>query len=82
MQENGLVDEIFKKKLTSPHEYLTHTNFQEPLNLTKDFWSTLKQKTPPDEEINCTQENIFKKFDIKNGQELTVIFKKGCFSIS
>ena len=28
-------------------------SFQEPLNLTKEgFWSTLKQETPPDEEIN------------------------------
>ena len=48
-----------------------HNNFQEPLNLSpEDFWSTLKQTTPPDEEINRTQE-IIKKFNVKNGQELT-----------
>ena len=35
MQENGLEDELFKKKLAYHYEYLTHSNFQEPLNLTK-----------------------------------------------
>ena len=59
MQKNGLNDELFKKKLAYPYEYLTHSIFQEPLNLTKeDFWSTLKQTTPPDEEINRTYEII------------------------
>ena len=59
MDENGLDDELFKKKLAHLYEYFTHSNFQEPLNLTKeDFWSTLKQTTPPDEEINRTQEII------------------------
>ena len=37
--------------------------------------STLKQTTPPDEEINRTQE-IIKKFNVKNGQELTMISLK------
>ena len=56
MGENGYTDELFKKKLAYPFEYLSHNNFQEPLNLTKeDFWSTLKQTTPPDEKINRTQ---------------------------
>ena len=33
-------------------------NFHQSLNLTKeDFWSTLKQPYPSDEEINRTQEN-------------------------
>ena len=76
MDENGLDDELFKKKLVYPYEYFTLDNIQEPLNLTKeDFWSTLKQTTPPDEEINRTQE-IIKKFEVKNGQELTMIYLK------
>ena len=59
-----------------PYECLTLNNFHQPLNLTKeDFWSTLKQETPPDEEINRTQE-IIKKYDLKNGQELTMLYLK------
>ena len=49
------------------------SNFQGPINLTKaDYWSTLKQETPPDEEINRTLE-IIRKFIIKNGQEINLI---------
>ena len=59
-----------------PYEYLSHNNFQEPLNLTKeDLWSTLKQTTPPDEEINRKQE-ISKTYDLKYGQELTILYLK------
>ena len=76
MDSNNFGDELFKKKLAYPYEYLTHSNFNEPLNLTKEvFWSTLKQTTPPDEEINRTQE-IIEKYDIKNGQELTMLYLK------
>ena len=76
MTLEGMSDELFKKKLAYPHEYFTHNNFQEPLNLSpEDFWSTLKQTTPPDEEINRTQE-ITKKFNVKNGQELTELYLK------
>ena len=76
MTLEGMSDELFKKKLAYPYEYLTHNNFQEPLNLSpEDFWSTLKQTTPPDEEINRTQE-IIKKFNVKNGQELTELYLK------
>ena len=64
MDENGFTDELFKKKLAYPYEYLRQSdsvnlgNFQEPLNLTKeDFWSTLKQTTPPDEEIDPNTRN-------------------------
>ena len=79
MDENGFDDELFKKKLAYPYEYFNLGNFQEPLNLTKeDFWSTLKQTTPPDDEINRTQE-IVKKFNVKNGQELTMIYLKWMF---
>ena len=74
--ENEFMEELFKKKLAYSYEFLKLGNFQEPLNLTKeDFWSTLKQTTPPDEEINRTQETI-KKFNVKNGQELTMLYLK------
>ena len=76
MTLEGMSDELFKKKLAYPYEYFTHNNFQEPLNLSpEDFWSTLKQTTPPDEEINRTQESI-KKFNVKIGQELTELYLK------
>ena len=76
MESNNFEDALFKKKLAHPYDYLNFTNFQEPLNLTKeDFWSTLKQTTPPAEEITRTQE-IIEKFNIKNGQELTTFYLK------
>ena len=76
MDENGLDDELFKKKLAYPYEYLNLSNIQEPLNLSpEDFWSILKQTTPSLEEINRTQE-IIKKYDLKNGQELTELYLK------
>ena len=76
MNENGLDDELFKKKMAYPYEYLNLSNIQEPLNLSpEDFWSTLKQTTPSLEEINRTQE-IIKKYDLKNGQELTMLYLK------
>ena len=84
MDENGLDDELFKKKLAYPYEYFTLDNIQEPhdsyrsfaLDLTKeDFWSTLKQTTPPDDEINRTQE-INEKYDLKNGREITELYLK------
>ena len=76
MDFNNFEDELSKKKFAYPYKYLSHSNFQEPLNLTKeDFWSTLKQTTPPDEEINRTQE-IVHKYDKKNGHELTMLYLK------
>ena len=57
-----------------PYKYFYLDNFQEPLNLTKeDFWSKLKQDTPPDDEIKCTQE-IIRKFNLKTGIDLTMFF--------
>ena len=58
------------------YEYFNPNNIWEPLDLTKeDFWSTLKQTTPSLEETNRTQE-IIKKYILKNGQELTMIYLK------
>ena len=73
---NIFEDELFKKKLAYAYEVFNLSNFQEPSNLTKeDFWSTLKQATPPDEEINRTQE-VIKNYGIKNGQVITMLFLK------
>ena len=62
-----------------PHEYFTQSafsnldNFQEPLSLTKEnCWTTLKQETPPNEEINRTH-GINKKFNTMNGEEITMV---------
>ena len=51
IDSNNFEDELSKTKLAYPYEYLNLSNFQEPLNLTKeDFRSTLKQSYPSDEE--------------------------------
>ena len=83
MDENGFTDEIFKKKLAYPYEYFILNNIWEPLDLTKeDFSSTLKQTTPPDEEINRTKE-ITKKVERKERTRINYdILKNGCSTIS
>ena len=76
MDENGFKDKLFKKKLAYPYEYLNLDNFQEPLNLTKeDYWSTLTQSYPSDDDIKRTQELIDKN-KMKNGRELTMLYLK------
>ena len=66
------------KKLAYPYEYFnTIDDYQKPVdNLKKeDFFSKLKNKCPDDEEIERTKE-IIRKFNIKNGEELTEIYLK------
>ena len=76
LDENGFKDKLFKKKLAYPYEYLNLDNFREPLNLTKeDYWSTLTQCYPSDDDIKRTQE-LFDKNKIKNGRELTMLYLK------
>ena len=76
MKLEGMSDDFFKKKLAYPYEYLNLDNFQEPLNLTKeDYWSTLTQSYPSDDDIKRTQELIDKN-KIKNGRELTMLYLK------
>ena len=36
MNSEGLIDDLFKKKLSYPYEKFNLDNFQEPLNLTKE----------------------------------------------
>ena len=76
MKLEGMSDDLFKKKLAYPYEYLNLDNFQEPLNLTKeDYWSTLTQSYPSDDDIQRTKELIDKN-NITTGQELTMLYLK------
>ena len=66
------------KKLAYLYEYFNSIDdCQKPVdNLKKeDFFSKLKNDYPSDEEIERTAE-IIKRFNIKNGEELTEIFLK------
>ena len=66
------------KKLAYPYEFFNCIeDYQKPVNDLKkeDFFSKLKNKCPDDEEIGRTKE-IIKKFNIKNGEELTEIYLK------
>ena len=75
MKLEGMSDDLFKKKLAYPIE-LNLDNFQEPLNLTKeDYWSTLTQFYPSDDDIKRTQE-LIDKDKIKKGREITMVYLK------
>ena len=66
------------KKLAYPYEYFNSIDdYQKPVdNLKKEhFFSKLKNKCPDDEEIERTTD-IIKRFNIKNGEELTQIYLK------
>ena len=64
------------KKLAYPYEYFNSIDdYQKPVNDLTHFFSKLKNKCPADEEIQRTMDNI-KKFNIKNGKELTEIYLK------
>ena len=76
IDENGFTDKLFKKKLAYPFEYFTLSNFQEPLNITKeDFWSTLTQSYPIDDDLKRTHE-LIENYKIKNDQEVTMLYLK------
>ena len=66
------------KKLAYPYEYFNSINdYKKPVhNLeNKGFFSKLKNKCPDDKEIDRTRE-IIRKFNIKNGKELTELYLK------
>ena len=66
------------KKLAYPYEYFNSIDdYQKPVNnITKEnFFSKLKNKCPDDEEFQRTMD-IIKRFNIKNGEELTEIYLK------
>ena len=66
------------KKLDCPYDYFNIIDdYKNPVdNLKKEyFFSELKNKCPDDEEIEITMVNI-KRFNIKNGEELTELYLK------
>ena len=66
------------KKLAYPYEYFNCIDdYQKPVdNLKKeDFFSKLKNKCPDDDERERTMD-IIRRFNIKNGEELTEIYLK------
>ena len=69
---------FLSKKLAYPYEnFNSIDDYQKPVNNLKkeDFFSKLKNKYPDDEEIQRTKD-IIKRFNIKNGEELTEIYLK------
>ena len=80
MQNEGLTDDLFKKKLAYPYEKFNLNNLHEPhsfaLNLTKeDYWSTLTQSYPCEDDIKRTQQ-LIDTFNITTAQELTELYLK------
>ena len=76
MKLEGMSDDLFKKKLAYPYEKFNLDNLHQQLNLTKeDYWSTLTQSYPSDDDIQRTQELIDKN-NITTGQELTMFYLK------
>ena len=70
--------QYLNKKLAYPYEYFNSIDdYKKPVhNLeNKDFFSKLKNKCLDDNEIDRTRE-IIKKFNIKNGKELTQLYLK------
>ena len=70
--------QYLNQKLAYPYEYFNSIDDYKPPvhNLeNKDFFSKLKNKCPDDREIDRTRE-IIKKFNIKNGEELTQLYLK------
>ena len=66
------------KKLAYPYEYFNSIeDYNKPVDIleNKDFFSKLKNKCPDDKEIDRTRE-IIKKFNIKDGKELTELYCK------
>ena len=66
------------KKLAYPYEYFNSIDAHQNRvnNLKKEhFFSKLKSGYPDDEEVQRTMDNI-KKFNIKNGEEITQIYLK------
>ena len=76
MQNEGLTDDLFKKKLAYPYEKFNLNNLHEPLNLTKeDYWSTLTQSYPCEDDIKRTQQ-LIDTYNITTAQELTELYLK------
>ena len=66
------------KKLAYPYEYFNSIgDYQKPADNSnkEDFFSKLKKGYPDDKDIERTKE-IIKKYDVKNGEELTELYLK------
>ena len=71
MQNEGLTDNLFKRKLAYPYENINVNNLHEPLNLTKeDYLSTLTQSCPCEDDIKRPQQ-LIDTYNITTAQELT-----------
>ena len=70
---------VLYKKQAFPYEYSSKNEvYQKIVNSLKkkeDFFSELKNACPDDSEIQQTNQN-FKIFDIKNGEDFTILYKK------
>ena len=76
MKLEGMSDDLLKKKLAYPYEKFNLDNLHQQLNLTKEeYWSTLTQSYPSDDDIKRTQELIDKN-NITTGQEITMLYLK------
>ena len=81
MDSEGLTDSLFKKKLAYPYEKFNLENISidslsQPLYLTKEeYWSTLTQSYPCDDDIKRTQQ-LIDKCNITTPQQLTTSYLK------
>ena len=76
MNSEGLIDDLFKKKLAYAYEKVNLKTFQEPINLTKeDYWSTLTQSYLCDDDIKRIQQ-LIDKYNITTPQQLTMLYLK------
>ena len=81
MDSEGLTDSLFKKKLAYPYEKFNLENISidslsQPLIIPKaDYWSTLTQSYPCDDDIKRTQQ-FFDKCNITTPQQLTMLYLK------
>ena len=76
MDSEVFFDDLCKKKLAYPYEKLNLENMSQSLNLsTEDYWSTLTQSYPCDDDTKRTLEFI-DKYNITTPQQLTFLYLK------
>ena len=76
MDSEGLTDDLFKMKLAFPYEKFNLEKMFQPLNLTKEeYWSTLTQSYPCDDDIKRIQQ-LIDKCNITTPQQLTMLYLK------
>ena len=80
MNSEGLIDDLFRKKLAYPYGKINLENMsaklpQQPLNLTReDYWSTLTQSYPCDDDNERTQQ-LIDKYNIITSTTYYVLLK-------